>query len=118
MTYRSCTLIASILVVSLASWLLSSCNSGKMDAAAEAPPPAQVEHEQDGGAFNVQHPERFALATAGQHEAAPELNVTGTVSPDVSRNIPVISIASGRVVDIRARLGDTITKGQTLMRLQ
>ena len=118
MTFRSCTLIASILVVSLASWLLSSCNSGKMDAAAEAPPPAQVEHEQDGGAFNVQHPERFALATAGQHEAAPELNVTGTVSPDVSRNIPVISIASGRVVDIRARLGDTITKGQTLMRLQ
>jgi cobalt-zinc-cadmium efflux system membrane fusion protein len=77
-----------------------------------------VEQEQDGGAFKVDHPEQFALANAGAHEAAPELNVTGTVSPDVSRNIPVISIASGRVVDIRARLGDTVTKGQILMRIQ
>jgi cobalt-zinc-cadmium efflux system membrane fusion protein len=77
-----------------------------------------VEHEQDGGAFKVEHPEQFALATAGVHEAAPELNVTGTVSPDVSRNIPVISIASGRVVEVRARLGDTVTKGQVLMRVQ
>jgi len=85
---------------------------------AEAPPPAQVEHEQDGGAFKVDHPERFTLATVGEREAAPELNVTGAVSPDVSRNIPVISIASGRVVDIRARLGDTVSKGQVLMRIQ
>jgi len=66
----------------------------------------------------VDHPEQFALVTAGEHKAAPELNVTGTVSPDVSRNIPVISIASGRVVDIRARLGDSVTKGQVLMRIQ
>ena len=89
-----------------------------MDASAEAPPPAQVEHEQDGGAFVVDHPEQFVLATAGEYKAAPELNVTGSVSPDVSRNIPVISIASGRVVEIRARLGDTVTKGQILMRIQ
>ena len=58
------------------------------------------------------------MATAGQHEAAPELNVTGAVSPDVSRNIPVVSLASGRVVDIHARLGDTVSKGQLLMRVQ
>jgi cobalt-zinc-cadmium efflux system membrane fusion protein len=89
-----------------------------VDASAEAPPAAQVEREQDGGAFKVDHPEQFALATAGEHKAAPELNVTGTVSPDVSRNIPVISIASGRVVEIRARLGDTVTKGQILIRIQ
>jgi cobalt-zinc-cadmium efflux system membrane fusion protein len=40
------------------------------------------------------------------------------VNPDVSRNIPVISLASGRVVEIRARVGDTVTKGQLLMRVQ
>jgi cobalt-zinc-cadmium efflux system membrane fusion protein len=95
-----------------------SCKGRQVDASAEAPPPAQVEREQDGSAFKVEHPEQFALATAGVHEAAPELNVTGTVSPDVSRNIPVISIASGRVVEIRARLGDTVTKGELLMRVQ
>jgi membrane fusion protein, heavy metal efflux system len=83
-----------------------------------APPPAQLEQEQDGGAFSVDHPEHYPLATAGKHEAAPELNVTGTVSPDVARNIPVVSLASGRVVDIHARLGDTVTKGQLLMRVQ
>ncbi len=118
MKHRSYMMIAPILVVCFASCILSSCNGRQVDAAAEAPPAAQVEQEQDGGAFKVDHPEQFALANAGAHEAAPELNVTGTVSPDVSRNIPVISIASGRVVDIRARLGDTVTKGQILMRIQ
>jgi membrane fusion protein, heavy metal efflux system len=119
MKHRSPIMIATIFVVGLACCLLSSCKGRQADAAAEeAPPPAQVVHEQDGGAFQVDHPERFGLATAGDHEAAPELNVTGTVSPDVSRNIPVISIASGRVVEIRARLGDKVTKGQLLMRVQ
>jgi cobalt-zinc-cadmium efflux system membrane fusion protein len=98
--------------------LSSSCKSGKSDEAAEAPPPAQVEQEQDGGAFNVDHPEQFPLATAETYESAPELNVTGTVSADVSRSVPVISIATGRIVDIHARLGDTVTKGQLLMRVQ
>jgi cobalt-zinc-cadmium efflux system membrane fusion protein len=98
--------------------LFSACSNGKADPAAEAPPPAQVEQEQDGGAFSVEHPEQFPLATAGTYEAAPELNVTGTVNPDVSRSIPVVSLASGRIVDIHARLGDTVKKGQLLMRVQ
>ena len=50
----------------------------------------------------VDHPEQFPLATASAHVAAPELNVTGVVSADVSRNVPVISLASGRVVEIHA----------------
>ena len=115
---RSSTMIALGLVAGLASCLLSGCKGRQVDAAAEAPPPAEVEHERDGGAFKVDHPEQFTLATAGEFKAAPELIVTGSVSPDVSRNIPVISIASGRVVEIRARLGDTVTKGQILMRIQ
>jgi cobalt-zinc-cadmium efflux system membrane fusion protein len=52
------------------------------------------------------------------YEAAPELHVTGTVSPDVSRSIPVVSLSSGRIVDTDARLGDTVKKGQLLMRVQ
>jgi multidrug efflux pump subunit AcrA (membrane-fusion protein) len=54
-----------------------------------------VEHEQYGGPFKVDHPEQFALATAGEYKAAAELNVTGIVTPDMSRN--PIFIASGRV---------------------
>jgi cobalt-zinc-cadmium efflux system membrane fusion protein len=107
------------LVACLAVFLSSSCTSGgKPDPAAEAPPPAQVEHERDAGAFNVDHPEQFPLATAGRYEVAPELNVTGIVSPDVSLNIVVVALASGRVLDFHARLGDTVGKGELLMRVQ
>lgn len=116
--YRSSAILAAILVLCFASSVLSSCKGRQVNATAEAPPPAQVVHEQDGGAFEVDHPEQFGLATAGEYDAFPELTVTGTVNPDVSRNIPVVSVASGRVVDIQARLGDTVTKGQLLIRIQ
>ena len=84
----------------------------------EDPPPAEVEHEQSGVLLNVDHPERFPMATVGRHTAAPELNVTGVIGADVARNVPVVSIASGRIVEVRARLGDSVTKGQLLMRVQ
>jgi len=101
------------------AFLLCGCNeSVKADPKAEMPPSAEVEHEQDANTVKVDHPEQFPLATAGKRDAAPELKVTGSVSPDVSRNIPVISLASGRVVEIDARIGDTVTKGQLLMRVQ
>ena len=44
--------------------------------------------------------------------------VTGTVTPDISRNVPVVSLASGRVMAIHARLGDTVQKGQLLLRIR
>ncbi len=97
--------------------LLCNC-SGKVEADLGAPPPAHVEQEQDGAGFKVAHPEQFALATAGEHRAAPELTVTGVVNPDVSRSAPAISLASGRVVEVKARLGDTVKKGQLLLRVR
>ena len=90
----------------------------KADPKLEAPPPAKVETELDASLVKVDHPEQFPLATAGKHVAAPELNVTGTVAADVSRAVPVISLASGRIVEIHARLGDTVTKGQLMMKVQ
>src|SRR5208283_5254628 len=98
--------------------LLAGCGNGKADPVAEAPPPAQVEHEQDGSVVQVDHPEQFPLATAAAYSSRPELVVTGVVAPDVSRNVPVITLASGRVVDIQARLGDTVRKGQLLLRVR
>jgi membrane fusion protein, heavy metal efflux system len=98
---------------------LAGCSAqGKGDPKAEAPPPAQVEPVQSAGLFKVDDPSKFPLATAGEIDAAPELHVTGLVSADVSRTIPVITLASGRVIEILARLGDTVTKGQLLMKVQ
>jgi cobalt-zinc-cadmium efflux system membrane fusion protein len=51
-------------------------------------------------------------------EAASELTATGTVFPDISREVPVISLANGRVVDIKTRLDDNVKKGQLLFRVQ
>ena len=100
-------------------FLLAGCGAkGQTNPAAESPPAAEVEREQDANMVKVDHPEQFPLATASAHVTAPELNATGVVSADVSRNVPVISLASGRVVDIRARLGDTVAKGQLLMRVE
>jgi cobalt-zinc-cadmium efflux system membrane fusion protein len=65
--------------------------------------------------FSVDRPDQFPLATAAERAAASELVVTGAVTPDVSRNIPVVSLASGRVMAIHVRLGDTVQKGQLLL---
>ncbi len=98
--------------------LLGGCGATKGDPKAEAPPPAQVEREQDANVIQVDHPEQFPLTTAAAHNSRAELVVTGVVAPDISRNVPVVTLASGRVVDIQARLGDTVKKGQLLLRVR
>ncbi|HEY2468418.1 MAG TPA: efflux RND transporter periplasmic adaptor subunit [Terracidiphilus sp.] len=68
--------------------------------------------------FTVEKPEQFPLISADQIEAPAELRVTGSVNPDIAREVPVISLASGRVVDIKARLGDDVKKGDLLLKVQ
>jgi cobalt-zinc-cadmium efflux system membrane fusion protein len=94
---------------------LSGCGKAHADSGAESAPAAQIVPFADGILFSVEHPEQFPLAPAAEHPAVSELIVTGTVSPDVSRNVPVVSMASGRVIAIHARLGDTVKAGQLLL---
>src|SRR5579863_10424459 len=107
-------LAGAILCLALAVFL-AGCNEGKADPKAEAPPPATVVPDLDSNNFKVDHPDQFPLVKAVEHKSAPALNVTGVVQPDIARAVPVISLASGRVVEIKARLGDTVTKGQLLL---
>lgn len=86
--------------------------------ASTGPAPAPVVADMDANNFNVEHPEQFPLVTAKEYIATPELNVTGVVQPDVSRQVPVPSLASGRVVEIDARLGDQVRKGQLLFKVR
>lgn len=96
--------------------VLAGCGGGK--AQSGSPPAAQVEHEQDGSVIQVDHPEQYSVATAVEHDAAPELAVNGVVNPEVQRTVPVVTLASGRVVEIRAKLGDTVKKGEVLLRVR
>ncbi len=97
--------------------LLVGCGR-QVEADLGAPPKAEVENEEDSGTFKVAHPEQFPLVAAAGHKAAPELTVTGVVNPDIARSVPAISLASGRVVEIKARLGDTVKKGQLLLKVR
>ncbi len=97
--------------------MLAGCGDRK-ETDGGAPPPAKVEKEQDASLVQVEHAEQFPLFKAVEYQSAPTLTVTGVVTPDVSRTVPVISIATGRVVEIHARLGDTVKKGQLLLRVQ
>jgi membrane fusion protein, heavy metal efflux system len=114
----NCPRLATLVLSLALGCLESGCKQPEGDPKAESPPTLKVQRVEDRNVFEVDRPERFPLTTAVAHTAISELNVTGTVNPDVSRNVPVISLASGRVTEIDARLGDSVTKGQLLMKVQ
>lgn len=112
----SLSLLAAMLALYSAS--CSRDVAANQDPSATAPPPAVVEQEQDANNFKVDRPGQFPIVTAGDRMATPELSVTGTVAPDVSRQVPVPSLAAGRVVEISARLGDSVMKDQVLFKVR
>lgn len=97
--------------------VLTGCG-GHDDPNAGAPPQLKVEKIGDPNIFQVDRPAQFALTTAAEHITTSQLKATATVNPDIAKSVPVISIATGRVVEIKARLGDVVKKGQVLLRVQ
>jgi cobalt-zinc-cadmium efflux system membrane fusion protein len=109
-----CSLLISIFSV----LSLGGCGTAKGDPQAEAPPPANVVPGPDAALITVDHPEQYPLAAASAHQAYSALAVTAVVTPDIARNVPVVSLASGKVVAIHARLGDTVQKDQVLLSIR
>jgi cobalt-zinc-cadmium efflux system membrane fusion protein len=79
------------------------------------PPETKVEANSDPNVFVMQNPERFPLVDVQLRKITDELHVNGVIAPDVNRSVPVVSLGGGRVVDIKAKLGDYVKKGQTLL---
>lgn len=96
---------------------LAACGK-KFNPAAGAPPATQVVESGNAGIVTVDHVQDFPLATAGRIDEPNQLSVTGSVTPDINREVPVISLASGRVVAIRATLDENVHKGQLLLKVQ
>jgi len=65
--------------------------------------------------YTADHPELFKTAKAELRSLPTLVTANGTVSPDVNRTIHVTSLASGRVVDLKVKLGDNVKKGETLL---
>jgi len=106
------------LACALAALALTGCK--QKDEGSGAPPSAKVIQVADMNLITIDSNDvaKFPLVAASQDESATELTATGTVVPDISRELPVISMANGRVVDIKARLDDNVKKGQLLLRVQ
>lgn len=100
---------AVIAAVSFLTLLGISCS----DPSKGAPTKTEVTVEQ--GVFNVTHPELFKVVKVDARELPTVLKANGAVTPDVNRTIHVTSQGSGRVVDLRVRLGDNVKKGQVLL---
>ena len=104
-----------------ASLLLVGCdqkNETQQQAAAlPASPPAQVEVITDNNIIEVPRPDEFPLVKAGTRSVSKELSVNGSIAPDVSRTVGVNGLAGGRIVEIHARLGDSVKKGQLLLKI-
>lgn len=83
------------------------------DSTKAAPTKTEVTLEQ--GVFNVDHPELFESVKVDVRELPTVLTANGVIAPDVNRTIHVTSQGSGRVVDLRVRLGDNVKKGQVLL---
>jgi cobalt-zinc-cadmium efflux system membrane fusion protein len=112
------TLALAASMAALLGLALSACKD--KDQGDGAPPPAQVIPVADMNLIAIDSKDvaKFPLTAAGQIESAAELTATGSVFPDVSREVPVITMANGRVVDIKARLDDNVKKGQLLLKVQ
>jgi len=109
-------MLACLSTITLAG--LSGCKHTE-NSAAEAPPAApQVVNVGQADLVHVDNSDRFALTTAISRPIVSTLQVTGSVNPDVSKEIPVLSLANGRVVALHVGLGDTVKKGQLVMEVQ
>ena len=98
---------------------LAGCKHEAANPAQEAPTSQpQVVDVGSNGIVRVDNPSRFPVQPAVAQPVVSTLEVTGSVSPDVSREIPVLSLANGRVVALHVGLGDSVHKGQLVMEVQ
>ena len=109
------------IVLAFGTCLISAAaGCGSKDEGSGAPPPAKVVEVSDMNLITIDKNDvaKFPIVAADKIETASELKATGTVFPDISREVPVISLANGRVVDIKTRLDDNVKKGQLLFSVQ
>jgi membrane fusion protein, heavy metal efflux system len=111
------TLLRSTACCLAACVVLAGCGK-KFDPASGEVSQASANEVGNAAIVTVANPEQYPVVAAGRIDQPDQLNVTGSVFPDISREVPVISMANGRVVDIRAELDDNVKKGQLLFSVE
>jgi cobalt-zinc-cadmium efflux system membrane fusion protein len=103
--------VGGLLTLLLCAVLLCACSTTKT----EHDSGSVVVTNTDPNVFTMQHPDQFPLAQSQVRKVSDEVHVNGVIAPDVNRSVPVVSLGGGRVVDIKAKLGDHVQKGQVLL---
>jgi cobalt-zinc-cadmium efflux system membrane fusion protein len=111
---KSCFVFAGSMLAGAAFLMMAGCSHEAVNAS-NIEPATTVESVSDRNVVTVTNPERFSLAPAAARRESDQILANGVVAADVSRTYPVTALSSGRVVDIRARLGDEVQKGQLLL---
>ncbi len=106
---RSAAVFAILSLITSLVVLSPSCSN---DA---KPAPTKVEVTLDPNLYNTDHSELFKQVRVEARELPTVLTANGAVTPDVNRTIHVTSQGAGRVVDLKVRLGDSVSKGQVLL---
>lgn len=104
-----CAVWITIVLISIA--MVSATGCSKETPVAAAKPAVTL----DPDVFETDHPELFKTAKAEARALPTIVSANGVISPDVNRTIHVTSLAAGRVIELKAKLGDTVKKGQTLL---
>jgi len=109
LTSKSARVRLGLVALLSVGFMLTGC-SREIEASS-----TKAEITREPGVYDVDHPELFKLAKAETRDLPTEVTANGTVTPDVNRTIHVTSMGSGRVTDLKVRLGDQVKKGQLLM---
>ena len=109
------SLVAGSVLAGAAFLTMTACSRGPVNAASNIAPDTTVESAPDRNIITVPNLRRFSLAQVVVRREADQILANGVVAADVSRTHPVNALSAGRVVDIRARLGDDVQKGQLLL---
>lgn len=98
-----------VFVISILALLLTSCSSDSKAA------PTKAEITIDPNVYTVEHPETFKLVSVTTQNLPIVLHANGSIVPDINNIVHVTSQGSGRVVDLKVRLGDSVKKGEMLL---
>jgi cobalt-zinc-cadmium efflux system membrane fusion protein len=103
-----------LVALATAALVATGCTRGA-SAAEDQPPAVRIQTASDSSLAAPPHPEQIPLVAVTPRDIADELHATGVVGPDITRTVPVNALGGGRVVAIRAKLGDSVRKGQPLV---
>ena len=111
------TFIGMIIAVGVGGLTSCSRESAATLEKQNNPPKTKIEAAPDAAMVETDNSAKYNLVKVEARLLAEQFTANGSVAPDVSRTSPVNSLTGGRAIEIHARLGDEVTKGQLLLRL-